>query len=69
MVLGCASDTIVTPMGTMHKENIGIMVVTADILSILVITYFIVKIKEINAEFVFLYDNLMIMLSDYTIQI
>jgi len=67
MILGCQSDTIQTTMGNLHKEKIGIMVVVADIISILVITYFIGKIREINEEYLGLAGNLEVNMSDYTV--
>ena len=58
MILGCQSDDIQTPMGTLHKDNIGVLVVATDIFSILVITYFFRKLKELNAEYIDVIDSL-----------
>jgi len=58
MILGCQSDFIETPMGTFHKENIGILVVISDIISIMIITYFISKVVEMNNEYLEIMDRL-----------
>jgi len=58
MILGCQNDYITSPMGKFHKENFGILLVATDIMCILIITYFFGKIKELNAEFIGIVDDL-----------
>ena len=58
MILGCQSDYIESLMGNFHKHNIGKLVVICDILSIIIITYFITKIKEMNNEYLSIMDRL-----------
>ena len=42
------------------------MLVVTDIICIMVITYFFGKIKELNAEYIEIIDNLSITMSDYS---
>ena len=69
MILGCQNDYLDTPMGHLHKQEIGIGMVIVDIVAILVMTYFLGKITEMNEEYLVVMDRLQFTLEDYTIKI
>lgn len=42
----------------MHKENIGILIVVIDIVSILIMAFFFGKLSEINQEYLDIMDDM-----------
>ena len=70
MILGCQNDYIETELfGKYHKDNFGIALVVTDIICIMVVTYFVRKIREMNQEYINIIDDLCITMSDYALQI
>ena len=70
MILGCQNDYIETELfGNYHKDTFGIALVVTDVICILVVTYFIGKVREINLEYIAVIDDLCITMSDYALQV
>tara|TARA_B110000285_G_C15046419_1_gene574556 strand:+ start:905 stop:1090 length:186 start_codon:yes stop_codon:yes gene_type:complete len=50
-----------------HKEELGVIAVISDILSILVMYYLFAKLKAINEEYLTILDNNVIRMKDFTV--
>lgn len=71
MVVGCREDFVKVPFGgnLIHKESVGVLIVSLDIASILVMTFFFYKLKEINNEFLDIMDDMTVQMKDFAIKI
>lgn len=52
-----------------HKEELGIIAIVSDILSIIIMYYIFGKLKTINEEYLTILDNNVIRMKDFTIQV
>ena len=70
MIVGCREDYIYFPLGgLLHKEQVGVLIVSLDMVSILVMTFFFYKLKEINNEYLDIMDDLTVQMKDFSIKI
>ena len=60
MIYGCREDYLheLFTNEKYHKENIGIMIVVIDIVSILIMAFFFGKLSEINQEYLDIMDDM-----------
>jgi hypothetical protein len=60
LIAGCSQDEVVIPIinSMMHKEKVGILVVSLDIMSVMIMAFIFSKLKNINDEFKDKMDNL-----------
>ena len=57
--VGCQDDNVMVPFSDrMHKESVGIIIVSIDIISILIISKFFANLKTINEEYCNKIDNI-----------
>lgn len=70
-VVGCINDQIqINHINvTVHKEKIGLMIVSADIISIIVLFIFFWQIKKINSEYIDILDSNVINIQDFSFEI
>ena len=71
-ILSCMTDQLYMPYDSgnkFHKDQLGIISVCIDILSIALMFYLFGKLKSINQEFLTILDNNVIRMKDFTIQI
>ena len=57
------------PSGQLHKEELGLIAVVSDILSIMVMYYMFGKRKAMNEEYLTILDNNVIRMKDFSIQV
>lgn len=71
--LSCGRDFIVFPFlnkeSKIHKVHVGLAACFGDILSIILIYYFFLKLKSINQEYLEIMDFNLIKMSKFTLQI
>lgn len=68
----CIRDYVVfppLPSVHFHKEELGVVAVVSDMLSIFFMYYFFGKLKAINEEYLTILDNNVIRMKDFTIQV
>ena len=53
----------------MHKESVGIILVTADIISILIIAKFFSKLDDLNNEYCNKIDHITVQMKDFSVKI
>jgi hypothetical protein len=71
-ILHCIRDYVVfrpLPGFRFHKEELGVIAVVSDILSIIVMYYIFNKLKYINEEYLTILDNNVIKMKDFTVQV
>lgn len=68
-IMGCISDNVKFLGTKFHKEEIGLITVVIDIISIIFIYYMFGKLNQINDEYLEILDNNVIRMKDFTIQI
>ena len=71
-VLGCKKDIVnfsMVPSGFIHKEEIGFIVVLADIISTFVIYYMFRKMHSLNEEYLTILDNNVIRMKDFSVHV
>lgn len=70
-IIGCMKDNIqIETLGiSLHKLQIGLIVVAIDILSILFMSFVFGRLKPIIEEYLKIVDQNMIKISDFSIQI
>lgn len=71
-ILSCMTDQLYMPYVSgikFHKDQLGIISVCIDILSLALMFYLFGKLKSINQEFLTILDNNVIRMKDFTIQI
>ena len=71
-VMACQKDIMefsFVPSGQIHKEELGLIVVISDILSIMVMYYMFGKLKAMNEEYLTILDNNVIRMKDFSIQV
>jgi hypothetical protein len=71
-VVGCKKDIVnfsMVPSGFIHKEEIGFIVVLADIISTLVIYYMFRKMHSLNEEYLTILDNNVIRMKDFSVHV
>jgi hypothetical protein len=70
-VMSCVSDKLKMPLSNVHfhKEQLGLLAVFCDILSLVLMYYLFGKLKSINAEYLKILDNNVIRMKDFTIQV
>jgi hypothetical protein len=71
-ILSCQKDVMkfqMVPSGRLHKEELGVIAVISDIVSICVIYYMFGKLKLMNDEYLRILDNNVIRMKDFTIQV
>ena len=70
-VVGCKNDKVSVPFFTdmIHKEYIGIIIVSLDISSILLMIFFFYKIRELNLEYLDTMDDLRVQMKDFGVKI
>jgi hypothetical protein len=66
-VVGCLGDDVVIGESKISKEQVLEIAVITDIVSLLIMLYFINKIEVINAEFLDVYDDCHEKLNDFAI--
>lgn len=69
-VPNCIRDYVVfapIPSVHFHKEELGVIAVVSDMLSILVMYYLFGKLKAINEEYLTILDNNVIRMQDFTV--
>jgi hypothetical protein len=70
LVVGCREDFIKVPFGgMMHKYRVGVLIVSLDIVSILIMTFFFYKLKVINNEYLDIMDDMTVQMKDFSIKI
>jgi hypothetical protein len=57
------------PSGFIHKEEIGFIVVLADIISTFVIYYMFRKMHSLNEEYLTILDNNVIRMKDFSVHV
>ena len=68
----CIRDYVVfppLPSVHFHKEELGVVAVLSDIISIFLMYYFFGKLKNLNEEYLTILDNNVIRMKDFTIQV
>ena len=71
-IFTCMTDDLFMPHMTgirFHKEQVGLLSVFIDILSLALMYYLFGKLKSINKEYLTILDNNVIRMKDFTIQI
>ena len=71
-VLACVTDKIwfkIFPGVHFHKEELGLIAVCSDIVSIIVMYYVFGKLKSLNQEYLQILDDNVIRMQDFTIQV
>jgi len=70
-VIGCKDDTVNFPLvpGEFHKETAGLIIISFDIISILIMAVFFYKLKAINMEYLNIMDNMTVQMKDFSIKI
>jgi hypothetical protein len=53
----------------MHKYRVGVLIVSLDIVSILIMTFFFYKLKVINNEYLDILDDMTVQMKDFSIKI
>lgn len=69
-ILGCIADKVkfkMLPNTYFHKEELGIIVVISDVLSVIVLYYIFGKLKVINQEYLQILDNNVIRMQDFSV--
>ena len=69
-LFGCKYDQVIIPGLTdkrIHKELIGVIVVSADFFCLVIIIYFFTKLESLNAEFIENVDDLRVSMKDFGI--
>ena len=70
IVIGCKDDTVNFPIAdNFHKEIAGVIIVSFDIISILIMAVFFYKLKSINMEYLNIMDDMTVQMKDFTIKI
>lgn len=70
IVAGCQSDEIMVPFIKMfHKESIGCLVVSIDMLSILIMAMFFSKLNDLNEEYIDILDGMTVQMKDFAVRI
>jgi hypothetical protein len=69
LIAGCSQDEVIIPIinSMMHKEKVGILVVSLDIMSVMIMAFVFSKLKNINDEFKDKMDNLRVQMKDFAI--
>lgn len=65
--MGCTSDNLNLLGYNFHKEEIGLITVLIDILSIFFMYYMFGKLNQINNEYLKILDNNVIRMKDFSI--
>lgn len=70
-VVGCMNDRIQIQFLdiVIHKEKVGLIIVSADVVSVLVIFYFFRQLKKINREYLDILDRNVINIQDFSFEI
>ena len=70
VVVGCQEDEVDLPFSgggsggkgdsgmKIHKENVGILIVAADMASIMIMAFVFIKVKTINDEYLTIVDDM-----------
>ena len=69
-IMGCISDKvklILFPDTYFHKEELGIIVIFSDMISVVIMYYVFNKLKQINLEYLQILDNNVIKMQDFSI--
>ena len=71
LVVGCAEDDILIPIlgKRVHKQKIGIIVVIADIISVLYMALIFSKLTNINHEYLTIMDDLRVQMKDFGVKL
>lgn len=71
IVVGCGDDTVYFPLyhSEVHKDVVGLIVVTFDIASVMIMALFFNKLQKINEQYVNIIDNMSVQMKDFAIQI
>ena len=70
MIVGCQDDNVMVPFSDrMHKESVGIILVTVDIISILIIAKFFANLETINEEYCDKIDHITVQMKDFSVKI
>jgi hypothetical protein len=66
-IFGCKYDTVSVPFSEMrvHKEIIGVLVVTVDFSCVLIMIYFFGKLEMLNNEWLMSIDDLRVQMKDF----
>ena len=67
MITNCIHDRV--NFQNIHKESVALIGVICDMISICLIYYFFIKLKQINNEYLEIIDNNVIKMTSFTIQI
>ena len=70
-LLGCKYDDVPIPFSPnrFHKESVGIVIVSLDFASMLVMIFFFSKINELNNEFLQKIDDLRVQMKDFGVKL
>lgn len=66
-IMGCISDNTKLLGKSFHKEEIGLITVIIDIISIVFMYYMFGKLNQINDEYLLILDNNVIHMKDFTV--
>lgn len=71
MTVGCVKDFVEVPGSSkiFHKEELGLITVIVDILSIGLMFFVFYKIKRLNDEYIQILDNNVIRMSKFSVEI
>ena len=72
MIAGCVRDFVTLPnkqRTQLHIEELGLIAVSVDILSTLIMFFIFYKINVLNQEYIQILDNNVIRMSDFTVEI
>ena len=71
IVIGCKDDTVNFPLvpDELHKEYAGVIIISFDIISILIMAVFFYKLKAINMEYLNIMDDMTVQMKDFTVKI
>ena len=70
-IMGCQDDTLVVPFysGKLHKQTVGIIIVSVDMLSIIIMALFFNKLQDLNAEYLDIVDGMNVQMKDFAVKI